>query len=192
MPRTPIVLFTVALALALAAPAHASDAFHWSAPQRIDAATRLTDPIPLALACASSTVCVGVGEKGTIASSTQPASPAAWDVGHLGDTDFARVSCTPSSLCLAVGLDGTIVRSTDPAAGPASWSSLGQPLGRLHFFRFDDGPDVACPTTSLCVIVGGNEIATTTDPAASVPTWTAHELRHPLILERVDCPSASA
>ena len=182
----------VALIALTSATALASAPFRWSAPKQIDRTTYPAHPTHVSsLACPSEALCVGVGGKGMIAASTQPASPTAWKAFTVGAGSLADVSCASDALCLAIDAAGTIVRSTDPAAGAGAWSALGQPFGRLDRNN-SYGPSIACPTTSLCVALDGtNVVATTTDPAAPAPTWTTREIGRYLELSAIACPSAA-
>lgn len=105
-------------------------------------------------------------------------------------------------LALAVDKGGDAVVRRDPAAGAMGWTDVGiDPGGSLS--------GVSCPSSELCVAVGGQDVAFSNDPAAGASSWTlVHNVdqaidyacgKHdpqpgayaPLELTSVSCPSVS-
>lgn len=104
---------------------------------------------------------VAVGTSGVSAAETQGVPKA----------DKLQLLCRSASLCMATDSFGQLLTSTSPARGPwspASGLSIGAP-----FLGAGNGGAAggACPSASLCVIVQGSAIYTSTDPAAGV--WSA-------------------
>jgi hypothetical protein len=172
---------TLALALgALLAPssAHAAAPLRWSAaPTPFDGAGA-----PIAVSCASESLCVAVDSKGRAFSSSDPtaASPS-WSEVELDHGEaLTTVSCAPSGLCVAVDGHGRAFASAEPGAG--AWSSATVP---------DEGKPlsgVSCPSSSLCVAVGeGGEIATSISPASGA--WALSSTHPGDTLTGVSCAS---
>ena len=114
-----------------------------------------------------------------ISSSNPTGGAGAWTVHHLGMGALAlgQISCPSSSLCLGVptGPFGLLV-STDPAAGPWTTTNSSFPAR-----------GVSCPSTSLCVAVGGPGVSVSTDPSSGA--WTTYGLSNSP--QSVSCPTTS-
>jgi hypothetical protein len=132
-----------------------------------------------AVSCATTSECFAVaGFNGDVISSSNPTGGAsAWTVRHFGLPTLGQISCPSSSLCLGVsiGLTGLLV-STDPAAGP--WTTTNSKFS---------ASDVSCPSTSLCVAVGGSGVSVSTDPSSGA--WTTYGLSNSP--QSVSCPTTS-
>ena len=88
-------------------------------------------------------------------------------------------SCPTPTFCVAVDGEGSAFVSTDPGGGPEAWT-----LRRLPI-RADD---VACPSVTLCLAVGEDQIATASDPLDG--RWTTSPLGSPGP-EAIECPSTT-
>ena len=76
------------------------------------------------IACASTSLCVAVGEKGVLYTSTTPTA-GAWAKTTIDDgRALNSIACPTASLCVAVDGDGHVITSTDPTGGPATWAAL--------------------------------------------------------------------
>ena len=89
---------------------------------------------------------------------------------------LVAVSCPSASLCVAIDAAGEVVTSTEPTAHGTHWR-VSTPLPGLPV-----GPDpnglnaISCPSTTLCVAVGGAHVAVSTDPAGGASAWQVTEL----------------
>jgi hypothetical protein len=163
----------------------------------VDTARQLMD-----VSCASESLCVAVDQAGYAITSMNPgAAHAIWRRKRVPqlNTDFsgAAVDCPTTSLCVALGK--TILTSTDPADGAsARWA----PTKARYRRSLITGDDIACHSSSLCVIVGYSDpgravkyhTVTSTNPGAAAsaswkvgPGFTPVPLAHPVI----SCPSRS-
>jgi len=165
------------------------------------------------VACPTASLCVAVGSRGTIVTSTDPGGgvaswrsesvlPGAYAGTSPGAPDrtspgaFQAVSCAGATMCAAVTYAGDFYASADPAGGASTW----------HATDLDgDGSDVhlkgvSCPTTSLCVAVAaggsgslgpGGKVFGVALPAAASPTVTQVQLDDSLDLQAVSCAAAS-
>ena len=97
-------------------------------------------------------------------------------------SDPLEVLCASASLCLATNKFGDVLSSTSPTQSPwspatgASMNSGGAGGG-------------SCPSVSLCVLVAGSSIFTSTDPSAG--SWTTTRLAGSSDFLNVDCPTTS-
>jgi hypothetical protein len=141
-----------------------------------------------AVACPSTTLCVAADGAGDVLTSTTPtAGPSAWTPTALGTgIGFTDVACPSISLCLAT-TGAQLFVSHHPTGGVPAWASSTPPapVSRL-----------ACPSTQLCVVVGGGNgnggtVATTTDPGDGTPRWSTSTVE-PLPLIDVSCGSRSS
>jgi hypothetical protein len=103
--------------------------------------------------------------------------------GPLGSTsDPLQVLCAAEALCLATNNFGDVLSSTLPTHGP--WT----PATGASMNAGAAGGG-SCPSVSLCVMVAGGSIYTSTDPSAGA--WrTTQPAGSPDFLA-VDCPSTS-
>ena len=111
---------------------------------------------------------------------------------HDGDTQGVRqltgIACSPAGRpCVASDTAGQVVSSDAPLASGGAWTSavIGVPP------EFASLGAVACPSASLCVVVGGSTVYTSSDPAAGPAAWTPTVLRPTVYLGNVSCPSAA-
>ncbi len=108
---------------------------------------------------------------------------------------LVAVSCPSASLCVAIDAAGEVVTSTEPTAHGTHWR-VSTPLPGLPV-----GPDpnglnaISCPSTTLCVAVGGAHVAVSTDPAGGASAWQVEEVGGEAAfqdggsLDSVSCPS---
>lgn len=110
-----------------------------------------------ALTCPTTSLCVAGDQSGDIITSTDPTGGSgAWQVANVdGSNGIDSVACPSTSLCVAgdvpAGGDESnagILTSTTPAGGAGAW----QPT---RFAPAMVVAGMACPSTSLCVAVGG-------------------------------------
>jgi hypothetical protein len=68
------------------------------------------------------------------------------------------IFCPSTRLCVAEDPASDMIASTDPTGGASAWTAVneGQPN---HM-----GAGVSCPTLSLCVAVGNDDVLTSTNP----------------------------
>jgi hypothetical protein len=103
------------------------------------------DPVS-ALACPSTTLCVGVDQPGNIVTSTDPTAGGASFVASTppsGANSIVGIGCENAGACVAGLSNGTIISSEDPAAGGSSYvhSRVLDPAG----FATRLANPVACP-----------------------------------------------
>jgi hypothetical protein len=159
----------------------------------------LTGPSPYVwgISCSSNSLCVAVGSKGRVVTSTNPtAATPTWIGASINGSEgggfLSAVSCASTTLCVAIDLNSRPLISTDPAAATPTWSApayIGEELGIIE--------SISCPSTSLCVAVDNHgHAATSTTPAAAAPTWrisTIDSVSPPPygLTSGVSCPSTS-
>jgi hypothetical protein len=118
-----------------------------------------------ALTCPSSRLCVGLDNQGEAFSSSRPSRHSQpWTVaGADGVSPLNAVACGSAAACVAVG-NGIAVATADPAGPATSWREAPADVGNA----------VACPDANLCVASDASgDIATSGDPLAPTPSWTA-------------------
>jgi hypothetical protein len=119
------------------------------------------------VSCASSSLCVGVGQGGRMVVSTNPDGPAsAWREVSAGLSHLQGIGCARSGLCVAGNAAGELLVNSDPAGHPLSWTA-------------EDGGSsvpitgVSCPTGDACLAVDNNGgVISSLDAAAARPTWS--------------------
>ena len=189
------MLFSLVCALAVlcvgAAPSWAASAMAWSAPQMIIAnpppSPNPGQPFGLdAVSCASSSLCVAVDGAGSIFTSTDPLEdPSSWGTADSDPSEYLNsVSCASTVLCMAAGYDadstagGDVITSSDPTDPSSTWKSASVPV--------EQADAVSCaPNTSLCVVGGSNELASTTGSGWKTVTLPG------VTVTGVSCPSTS-
>ena len=123
------------------------------------------------VSCASASLCVAVGEGGTVYSSTDPTGgPGAWTASELdAGQDIDGVSCSAPAFCVAVDEHGDVLTSTDPVGGAGAWT-----VSRISDERLSR---VDCQGVEFCFAAGpaGGKSLFSTDPRAGSATWTATE-----------------
>jgi hypothetical protein len=133
------------------------------------------------IACPTTTLCVVASWTGAIAASMNPTGgAAAWTVTQIAPLHdgLDGVVCSAEPRCFISEYAGAVFTSGDPNGGSGAWAkSSGTPA-------FQSG---ACPASSLCVIVGNGDIATTSAPDSAA--WTRQSV--PDNLGSVSCPSSS-
>ncbi len=143
------------------------------------------------MSCESSSLCVGVGQGGTIVTSTDPTGGSgAWAISHVALSEGLKgnlrgISCPSASLCVAVDYSGGIMTTTDPLAGGAAWKPVRIPGARSLF-------SISCATQSFCLVVGfEGELITATDPTGGAGAWKVTHLSEPVGLHSVSCVGKS-
>jgi hypothetical protein len=126
--------------------------------------------------------------------------PQTWTVARVDPADkAAAISCASLSMCVLVASNGDVVASSNPTGGAAAWTvthadtTLGFECGK---YGDDSGCDpglasVSCPTVSFCAAIDSNgNVITSTNPAATAPTWTISAVNNPPTFGFITCPSA--
>jgi hypothetical protein len=147
------------------------------------------------MSCPTINLCVAVDHFSNVVTSTNPTGEATtWTVTNLsgsGVSSLSSIYCPSSQLCIAVGdqIVGDwdypiLVTSTNPTAGPPAWK-----VTRVA----DPGvAGVSCPSIRLCVVVGGNDVSTSTNPNGGSASWAvAHLTTGSNFLTDVSCPTLS-
>ncbi len=99
------------------------------------------------LACASPSLCVGVGGESILASSDPAAGASTWTERRApsSQSQLSEVACAPNGPCIASGFNGTIVESSEPDGGPEAWTTESELDGHNSLGA------IACPSQSLCL-----------------------------------------
>jgi len=166
------------------------------------------------VSCPTASICVAVGNRGTIVTSDKAEGGAdAWrsetvqpgaHVGTApGEADrtspgtFESVSCPTAGMCAAVTYAGDFYASGDPVAGASTWRATDLD---------GDGADthlksVSCPTPTFCVAVaagsgavganGGGKVIGIGNPLSASISLTPIQLDGSLELQAVSCASPS-
>jgi hypothetical protein len=203
-------LATLTVALLLGADSSALAATTWESRQ-IEVGEREGDSLS-DISCPTASLCVAVGDRGTIATSENPGGGAgAWrsetvtpgpHAGTVpGEPDrtspgaFESVSCPTTEMCAAVTYAGDFYASADPEGGASTW--------RATDLDGDDADthlgSVSCPTPAFCVTVaagsgavgasGGGKIVGIDNPLSASISLTQVQLDGALELQAVSCPS---
>lgn len=151
------------------------------------------------LSCASSSLCLAVGQSGLMVISTDPDGPAsAWKTieGVAGTAHLQGVGCVPG-LCLAGNTAGNILSSIEPAAQSRSWETRNAG-GSVPI------TGISCPSASRCLAVDDNgDVLSSSDPTGGSGAWTFQSVLpyvpkpHPELepqlngLFAVSCPSTA-
>jgi hypothetical protein len=115
--------------------------------------------------CPTAGLCLAVasGSAGNLLlSSTNPSGGAsAWTktTGILGGVPLEAVFCASATLCVAEDPATDVATSSNPTGGSAAWTTdiaVGTPN------HLSGG--AACPSASLCVVVGEDDIVTSSSP----------------------------
>jgi hypothetical protein len=123
-----------------------------------------------AVACVPQTTrCVASIGDGFATSTNAGGGPSAWTITSRSGLDTPDdLACPSATLCVGTSLD-EVETSTNPSAGAASWSSGTLPASTPRGFP----AAIACPSATVCVTANGDgSIATSTDPAAGVDSYT--------------------
>jgi len=152
--------------------------------------------VPSAVACASSSLCIGVANSGEIFTSTSPGSGAgSWTESDVdGENDLVSVACSTTAdpvVCVAGDGQDNVLTISDPGGAGATWQIA--PLTGL------DGVDrVTCTAdASLCVALDEfGDVATTTTPTLPVVAgvtlaWRVTTQDSPNQIASVSCPTSS-
>ena len=145
----------------------------WSA-VNVDGTTGIVD-----IDCPSAGFCAATDASGRILTSANPAGgPATWtttDVGGGPGAPGAAIGCASASFCVATAGD-EVLWSTDPSGGASAWHVTNLSSADPNVLV---GSQVACPTTSMCVIDAEEEInpyyesgvLTSADPTGGPSAW---------------------
>jgi hypothetical protein len=159
--------------IVLPASAGATGGLSWRSPRLVDRAAPFSNPAVLnGVSCPSASLCVGVDDLGSIASTTDPqARRPTWTFTTPIEQNvtFYSISCPSVHLCVAVNQAGgvgeraRIAISTDPTGAASKW--------KVSDANFNSLQNVACPSRSLCVIDSLGGLHVSTDPGAAHPSW---------------------
>jgi hypothetical protein len=131
------------------------------------------------VSCPSTTFCaVAYGDNGFALTTNPTAATPSWTITKGVRTAGKKIegmSCAGPSLCVIADQDGKLWTSTNPAGGASTWHSSQPTSARSS----DLQEAVACPSTSLCILIGDSvdTILVSTNPTAGTPagssaTWT--------------------
>lgn len=164
------------------------------------------------VSCPTASICVAVGNRGTIATSdnaeggagawrsetVQPGAHVGTAPGEADRTSpgtFESVSCPTAGMCAAVTYAGDFYASGDPVGGASTWRATDLD---------GDGADthlksVSCPTPTFCVAVtagsgavganDGGKVIGIGNPLSASISLTQIQLDGSLELQAVSCPS---
>lgn len=136
------------------------------------------------VACATTALCVVGSSFGDLMASTNPTGgPDAWtNVAAGSEFDvLSSIACPSEALCVAADSGPQkFVTATNPASGPWSYTDHVNGAGA-----------VTCPSVSLCVGVGGSQVALSTNPTGGTAAWTSQVIDATHNLTAIACPSSS-
>jgi hypothetical protein len=191
------VLSVLVLLAPGAAGAHAAAPapMRWTAPALVDHDGTSGHSVQ-ALACPSTSLCVGADDTGSVLTNTDPFGGATWrltrvdNAGGLSEAQADSINaltCPSVHLCLGVDGDGGgLLSTTQPTGGTAAWHRVQLP-GHEQFAA------VTCPSATLCLaadFAGGIWVSTH-------PTGPAKDWRRTMLpvtgseLSSLACPSAT-
>jgi hypothetical protein len=110
------------------------------------------------LSCPTATLCIGDDSYGAMMlSSVRPAAgPGAWrsvvNTTGIGVGSGVNPVCASTALCIGSDWAGDTFVTTDPSAPRATWTE--DDVG-----GWTAPAGVSCPTATMCVAVGGNQLA---------------------------------
>ena len=181
--------------LAGAGDAGATATVEWAPPRLVDAtapfghAPRFTD-----VACPSLSFCAGVGYRGEVAVSSDPAaSMSTWSATRLFGYGPEAVSCPEAGTCIVIGPPAMIWTRSEATSALASWRSM----------SFAQGPgtttlsDVSCASVRMCVITAISysgsartaQALISVDPFSATPHWVAAPISDPVFYpSKIQCP----
>jgi hypothetical protein len=148
--------------------------------------TKLNGRPPIAVTCPTARLCVVTRGDGTLATSTNPAGgAAAWKIARIDPNNaLDGAVCSAEPRCFVADSAGAVFTSANPTGGRAAWTRSRATAA------FTAG---ACPTSSLCVTVGGGEVATSgaiaTSTAPDAQVWKRQPIPDNLV--SVSCPFGS-
>ena len=131
------------------------------------------------ISCPSTSLCVASSSE-DIYTTTNPAGGAGtwieaktWEEPDFAPfPEFTGVSCPSTTFCVAVTLDGYVATSTNPTGGASAWTKSERIVGLTEGNSVSEGfSGVSCPTTSMCVALGGQGIVTSTNPSGGTAAW---------------------
>jgi hypothetical protein len=125
-----------------------------------------------AVDCVAGLLCAAGDAGGNVLTTSDPAGSGFAVAGSGGSVQITGVSCPSTAACATVDNNADVATSTDPG-GSQKWSFENlipfeaQPAETGQFVKNALWGD-ACPSTSLCVLVGANSrIFTSTEPFAA-------------------------
>ncbi len=110
------------------------------------------------ISCPTVSLCVVADGAGITASANPTGGAQAWTTTSMPRGE-GSVVCSAEPRCFATNAFDLVDTSTDPTGGTSAWTAS---PGTPPFTAGD------CPSASLCVIVGGQGIYTSTEPDAAV------------------------
>ncbi len=143
------------------------------------------------VSCASSQLCVAVGQGSYVASSTDPGGGedawTSWAVPSLtfGGQPLVGVSCPVSTFCAAVDNGFSLLSSANPAGGMTAWTVtlVGSPTTTVTGF--------SCVAGSFCAAVSeAGTVVVWTDPSAEGKPEFREVLTPYPGLSAISCPSS--
>jgi hypothetical protein len=153
-------------ALAKAAPVK------WATPVLADHSAPLATPNRLAaVACPTSSICLAVGDNGTIATTNGTSRTVVTGVDR--GAPLASIACPSASLCV-IQEQARLIVSTDPTATQPTWAHSAIPP------RNDLFAGVTCASATLCLAWSDSTtVQVSTDPAGGASTWQAQAVAPP-------------
>ena len=190
------MLASLVALLAGAGGAGATATVEWVPPRLVDAtapfghAPRFTD-----VACPSVSFCTGVGYRGEVAVSSDPAAGMPiWSAARLFGYGLETVSCPETGACIVVGPSAMIWTTSEGTAALASWRSTSLAQGT-------DQPtlsDVSCASVRMCVITAisysgsarAAQALVSVDPFSATPHWVAAPISDQAFYpSKIQCPT---
>lgn len=132
--------------------------------------------------CPTTTLCLTVDGGADVFTTTDPAD-GSWTEDPVDPDGYLNsVACAGTGLCIAAGTG--LSASTDPAGGAGAWRTT----------TALSASSAVCPTTSLCLLGGGDDdISVSTDPTGGPSTYKDHDLIDPnapfATITGIACPS---
>lgn len=115
-----------------------------------------------AISCPATSFCLAVDKSGEAWASSDPTGgESAWSNQFIdAGEELTDVSCPSPSFCVAVDKSGHALTSVDPTEGMSAWGVADIPAGLLS---------LSCPSASLCLAAGLNQVASGTPPPPEQP-----------------------
>jgi hypothetical protein len=165
----------------------------WASPRLVDAIAPFGHaPRFMDVACPSLSFCAGVGYRGEVAVSSDPAAGMpTWSAARLFGYGLKTVSCPEAGACIVVGPPAMIWTTSEAMAGSASWRSMSLAQG-------SDLPtlsDASCASVRMCVITAIDTARTaqaliSIDPFSATPHWVAAPIPDQAFYpSKIQCPT---
>jgi hypothetical protein len=110
------------------------------------------------VSCPAVHFCMAVGDADVWRSTDPTGGTAAWKK-TLFQIPLDDATCQSAKLCVAEDVATDVLATSDPDGGIKAWSIDIAPRTHNHL-----GGGVSCPSSQLCVVVGEDEVITTTKP----------------------------